>query len=77
MPVEVDAEAQEAKATRRLRRSGNSVVVSIPPQLLRQAGFIEGDEVEVIAPFDGGSIELQNAAEESDDDTPAEATAQN
>lgn len=59
MPVQVDTEKGEATAVRPLRKSGNSVVVSIPPELLHQAGFVVGDEVDVVAGFEGGEISLR------------------
>jgi len=70
MPVDIDPEKDEASATRRLRKSGNSTVVSLPPELLRKAGFEEGDEIEVAAGFDGGEIELRKSDDDADEPTP-------
>ncbi|QHS17959.1 hypothetical protein GWK26_12810 [haloarchaeon 3A1-DGR] len=59
MPVEVNPEENEARCQRELRKSGNSIVVSLPPQLLEQAGFELGDEVLVAAGFEGGEISIR------------------
>ncbi len=75
MPVDYDRDAGEARTDRTLRRSGNSVVVSLPPELLREAGFQQGDKVIVAAGFGGGEITLR--APESDERTTEEATAEN
>lgn len=45
MSVEYDTDAGELRATRELRRSGNSVVLSFPPALLDEAGLELGDHV--------------------------------
>lgn len=74
MPVDYDTEEGEARAGRTLRRSGNSVVVSLPPELLHEAGFQQGDEVTVAAGFGGGEITLRKSNPEAPptDEAPAE-----
>jgi len=74
MPVDYDREAGEARANRTLRQSGNSVVVSLPPELLHEAGLQQGDEVVVAAGFGGGEIELRksNTGARSTDEASAE-----
>lgn len=74
MPVDYDTEAGEARADRTLRRSGNSVVVSLPPELLREAGFQQGDDVTVAAGFDRGEITLREPDHDDSttDDVPVE-----
>lgn len=74
MPVEYDPESDEVRGTRSLRRSGNSVVVSLPPEVLRQAGFTDGDDVVVAAGFSGGEVVLR--ALETDESATDEATAE-
>lgn len=59
MTVHVDPDDEESRTTRELRKSGNSIVVSIPPTILREAGFVVGEEVEIAAPFKGGVIEIR------------------
>jgi len=66
MSVDVDTQNREIRASRPLRRSGNSVVVSLPPELLREAQLEEGDEVSLVTSFDGAEISIQ-AADESDE----------
>lgn len=59
MPVEVDTENEEFRIERGLRKSGNSVVVSLHPKLLEEADFELGDEVVVATGFNGGEITLK------------------
>lgn len=75
MSIDIDSDAEESRATRKVRKSGNSVVVSLPRTLLREADFLVGDEVEVAASFDGGSIVIRPADASGDD--AAEAPAEN
>lgn len=72
MPVEFDSDEEEIRTRRPLRRSGNSVVVSLPPELLRAARFEVGDELIVAAGFGGGEIQLRHP---SSDRQPSEVTA--
>lgn len=64
MSVEIDTENGEVLKRRALRRSGDSVVVSIPPEVLAQAGAHEGDEITVAVPFEGSTIELRKDEKE-------------
>ena len=59
MPAKVDTDREVTWDTRPLRKSGNSVVVSIPPELLKTAGLERGDTVELSAPFEGGRITVK------------------
>jgi antitoxin component of MazEF toxin-antitoxin module len=60
MTVSIDTERNVVLADRTVRRSGNSLVVSIPPQLLSAAGISEGDTVTISATLDAsGQITLQ------------------
>lgn len=65
MPVKVDAEEGEISAVRTLRKSGNSVVVSVPPEVLEQAGMGRGDTVSIVAAFGGEEITVRKG--DSDD----------
>ena len=75
MAVEFDEKTNEIRTTRPLRRSGNSVVVSIPPELLRHARMQVGDEVTVAADLDDGRIEIRKSSRSTADIE--EATAEN
>jgi antitoxin component of MazEF toxin-antitoxin module len=59
MPASVDVDSETMEDTRLLRESGNSVVVSIPPEILDTAGLETGDTVTVSAPFEGGQINVK------------------
>lgn len=54
--IRVNREDGTLEATRTLRTSGDSIVISIPPQLLEAAGFDEDDRVEVVAKMMGDEI---------------------
>lgn len=61
----IDPDAGTIEVDRTLRAGGNSTVVSIPPELLAQAGIKKGDSV-VLATEPGGSgrIEIRSKDEE-------------
>jgi len=61
--VEFDAENRVAYTRRRIGKSGNSLVVRIPPQILEVADLEHGDQVELVADMDGGTITIQRAPE--------------
>lgn len=66
MSVEIDLDAMEARTERELRRSGNSIVVSLPPQLLKEANLSEGDTVTLRSIFDSpGRITLEKTEPEA------------
>lgn len=56
--------------TNTLRRSGNSTVLAIPPKLLQEVRWGRGDEIELIASRDDGTITLRRVA--SGEETEAE-----
>jgi antitoxin component of MazEF toxin-antitoxin module len=62
----VDPEAGTVSAERKLRASGNSVVITIPPQVLEGAGLAEGDVVRLVADMNGGDITIALADEAED-----------
>lgn len=59
MSVDVDTTKKELRAVRDLRRSGNSTVVSIPPEILRAASLQDGDAVDIVVSFDEQEINLR------------------
>ncbi|WP_114578550.1 hypothetical protein [Saliphagus sp. LR7] len=75
MPVNVDPEADELYDERALRRSGDSVVVTLTPGILRNAGVSVGDEVRIATPFDGGVITIEpvDDGDEGESEAPADA----
>jgi antitoxin component of MazEF toxin-antitoxin module len=64
MSVEIDPASETARGKRELRASGNSTVVTIPPQILQQAGLERGDEVELVAELGSGQITIQSKIED-------------
>lgn len=68
MDVEVDMDAGEVRAIRTIRNSGNSVVVSLPPNLLSACGFSAGDELQLIADNNTSEIRLRRPPQEADRD---------
>lgn len=56
MSTEDDSAYAKVSFDRRIRPSGNSLVISIPPKVLRGAGLAEGDDIEVVAKADGSII---------------------
>lgn len=63
MSVEIDTDAGEVRKTGRLRRSGDSTVLTIPPEVLEQAGAGEGDRVTIAVPFGSSTIEVRRQQE--------------
>ena len=61
MDVEVDMDAGEVRAVRTLRSSGNSIVVSLPPNLLQACGFAPGDDISLVADNNTGEIHLRKS----------------
>jgi len=60
MSLSVDTETEQLSEDRTLRKSGNSVVCSLPPELLEAVGMEQGDEVKVWARFgEQGRIVLE------------------
>lgn len=60
---DVDWENLTASATRQLRQSGGSVVVTVPPELFGLVGWEEGDQIYLFADQDTGEIILRRAAD--------------
>lgn len=59
--VEIDRENQEIRATRDLRSSGGSTVLTIPDEILQSVGFEEGDQIEIQADMFGDEIRLRKS----------------
>lgn len=68
MLVEIDPDSQTARGERMLRESGNSVVLTIPPQILQQAGLSAGDEVEIVSELGSGVLTITELADEGSED---------
>jgi len=71
MSITLDTESGEARAIRTVRKSGNSTVVVIPPELLDVAGLKLGDDVDVSVDFDSNEVTIRSV-ESSPDESPAE-----
>jgi len=64
MTVEIDPATKTARAERTLRSSGNSVVLTIPPQILQQADVSCGDVVELVAELGAGEITIATVSDD-------------
>jgi len=64
MPERVDLDVEEgvARTRRTIGKSGNSLVVRIPPQILQAASLQEGDDVELVADMESGTITIKRAS---------------
>lgn len=62
MECEVDMAAGEVRADRRVRVSGNSLVVSLPPTLLDAAGIKCDDDVKIVASNETKEIRIRPTA---------------
>lgn len=71
MSVEFDPESGEVTASRTIGRSGNSIVVRLPPQMVKTAGFGEGDDVELKADS-GGQITISADTEVNQENSGSE-----
>lgn len=72
--VEIDRENNTVVATRKLRESGNSVVLTLPRGVVQGAGLVVGDEVELSADMISGEITLrkvESGPDESEDESEA------
>ncbi|AXR78972.1 AbrB/MazE/SpoVT family DNA-binding domain-containing protein [Natrarchaeobaculum sulfurireducens] len=58
MSVDVDPNENKTRAERSIRKSGNSFVVSIPPEILQSAGMSEGDRATLEADIGGETIQI-------------------
>lgn len=56
--VNIDMEKGQVIGERKLRDSGNSTVLTIPPEILDVADLEAGDEIEITADMGTGKIEI-------------------
>lgn len=64
--VSFDREEGKMRATRTVRESGNSVIVTIPPQILEGANFEVGDDVEISVDIESGDITVRRNDDPND-----------
>lgn len=58
MAVSINTDSSTVEATRTLRHSGSSVVLTIPPQVLESLGMDAGDDVRIVGNWEDGTIEI-------------------
>ena len=56
--VTFDRDEGVMRAIRTVRESGNSTIVTLPPQILEGANFEVGDDVDIEVDIDSGEITL-------------------
>lgn len=56
MSVTINPAAETVTATRSLRNSGSSVVLTIPPEVLQSLDLDSGDEMEITGDWGSGEI---------------------
>ena len=66
--VEFDRDEGTMRATRTVRESGNSVIVTLPPQIVEGGDFDVGDDVVVSVDIDTGAVSLRRVADGGDAD---------
>lgn len=59
--VDINFDEDTAVANRPLRKSGGSIVLTIPPDMLRALEWDRGDDVQIFADWERGEIRLQLA----------------
>jgi len=64
--VDIDRDEGKMRATRTLRASGGSIVLTMPRELLDNVGFDEGDELVLEADMLGDEIKLTTLAGKED-----------
>jgi len=57
--VDVDPDAGEISGVRKLRSSGDSIVISIPPEVLEMSGLEVEEHYKVKSTFEGGEIVIE------------------
>jgi len=57
--VEIDREELEITAERTVRKNGNSLSVSLPPELLQGTGLAEDDDVRLVGDMEDGTIVVE------------------
>jgi len=66
--VEFDAEDRVAYTRRQIGKSGNSLVIRIPPQILEVADLEHGNQVKLVADMDEETITIRRTSEDGADD---------
>jgi len=59
--VDIDSENKEVRAARKLRRSGGSTVITVPPEMVDLVDLEHGDQLELEAEWSGDEIRLRVA----------------
>ena len=57
--VDIDSENREVRAARKLRRSGGSTVITVPPEMVDLVDLEHGDQLELEAEWSGEEIRLR------------------
>jgi antitoxin component of MazEF toxin-antitoxin module len=65
--VSIDPETGTVTGIRKLRESGNSVVLTIPKQVLETAGMEAGETVTITANMSGDTITIEQPDGEADE----------
>lgn len=61
MSVDINPQTKTVTATRSLRASGSSTVLTIPPEVLQSLGWDEGEELRLVADWGDEEITLKPA----------------
>ncbi|WBE14038.1 MazE superfamily protein [Saline Natrinema sp. J7-1 virus 1] len=61
MALDIDPNESTVKAQRAIRSSGNSNILSIPPQMMQLMDWEEDDELEMVGNWEEGEITLRKA----------------
>lgn len=64
--VNIDIENGVVTGERKLRDSGNSTVLTIPPEILDVADLEAGDEIEIQADMQSGEITIRKKEDEKE-----------
>lgn len=68
MPIDIDPDAEEMFDVRELRSSGDSVVLTLTPDIIRKAGVTAGDKVKIATPFSGEEITITLVEDDGGED---------
>lgn len=74
MGAEIDPQSRTVRDTRALRASGDSVIITMPPEVIQMAGLDIGDEVRLTTDFGGEGrivIEATDSGSTQDEDANA------
>ena len=65
--VEIDRDELEITAERTVRKNGNSLAVSFPPEMLQGTGLAEDDEVRLVGDMEEGTIVVERIEDDEDE----------